>query len=207
MGAVAGFGVRRRRAGSDFPALDRVQMGQPELTACHLWRPRPRGRGRSLSFYGAGEGRLQRLAGVSRGSVRHFTGLPPDRSNSLQGQDGAGRRYVSAATLAVLQEDANRPWLRRQAERAGLYGLFGQTDRGIAEEFNFLGAHHALGSRRCRGAEMWRIRPVTGIWAKGPRVIALPGSRSAGPMVQLAVSDRGSRPGARVLAGPIRCGD
>jgi CreA protein len=99
-----------------------------------------------------------------KGGFKGWLGLAEEVSDiPLQGQDGAGRRYVSAAALAVLQEDANRPWLRRQAERAGLYGLFGQTDRGFAEEFNFLGAHHALGSRRCPGAEMWRIRPVTGI--------------------------------------------
>ena len=45
----------------------------------------------------------------------------------------------------VLQEDADRPRLRRQAERAGLHGLFRQTDRRLAEEFDVLGADHALG--------------------------------------------------------------
>src|SRR5258708_2292660 len=101
------------------------------------------------------------MAGARRGGLGYFAGLPPDRPDPLQIQDGAGRRYVSAAALAVLQKDADRSRLRCQTERAGLYGLFRQTDRRLAEEFALLGAGHALGSRRYRGSEMWRVHPVT----------------------------------------------
>ena len=90
-----------------------------------------------------------------------FAGLQPGRPDPFQGQDGAGRRYVPAAPFAVLQEDADRARLRRQAERAGLYGLFRQTDRRVTEEFDLLGTHHALGQRRCRRPKMRRVHPVT----------------------------------------------
>ena len=69
---------------------------------------------------------------------------------------------VPAAAVVVLQEDADRPRLRRQAERAGLHGLFRQTDRRIAQEFDVLGTDHALGSRRYRDSEMWRVHSVKG---------------------------------------------
>ena len=59
-----------------------------------------------------------------------------------------------AAPLAVLQEDADRSRLRRQAQRAGLHGLFGQADRGFTQKLDVLGADHALGGRGRRGSEM-----------------------------------------------------
>ena len=59
-----------------------------------------------------------------------------------------------AAPLAVLQEDADRSRLRRQTQRAGLHGLFGQADRGFPQELDVLGADHALGGRRRRDSEM-----------------------------------------------------
>jgi CreA protein len=40
-------------------------VGQPERQACDLRHRRPGGRGRGLSFHGAGEGRLQGLAGLA----------------------------------------------------------------------------------------------------------------------------------------------
>ena len=42
----------------------------------------------------------------------------------FKAQVRAGRGHVPQAPLAVLQEDADRARLRRQAERAGLHGLF-----------------------------------------------------------------------------------
>src|SRR5258708_3898232 len=105
-------GGRRRRAGPDLPPFDRVQMGEAQRQARDLWRRRSRGRRGGLSLHGAGKGWLQGLDGAGRGSLRYFAGLPPDRPNPLQGQDVTRRRHVSEAPVAVLQEDADRPWLR-----------------------------------------------------------------------------------------------
>ena len=58
----------------------------------------------------------------------------------------AGRGRVPPAPLAVLQEDADRARLRRQAQRARLHGLFGPHDRRLAEEFDIDGADHAVGT-------------------------------------------------------------
>ena len=140
----------RRRAGSDLPPLDRVQMGQPQRQAGDLWRRRPRGGGRRLPFHGTGEGRLQGLAGSGRGGLGHFTGLPPDRADPFQGQDGAGRRHVPPTPVAVLQEDADRPRLRHQAQCAGLHGLFGQIDRRLPENSTSSVPIMPWGASRCR---------------------------------------------------------
>ena len=95
-----------------------------------------------------------------------FTGLPPDRPDPFQGQAGAGGRYVPRAPLVVFQENADRPWLRRQAKRPRLYGLFRQADRRIAEELDVLGADHALGRGRRCGAEMRGFHSLTGRWRR-----------------------------------------
>ena len=52
------------------------------------------------------------------------------------------------------KKNADRPRLRCQAQRAGLHGLFGQTDRRFTEKLDLLGTDHAVGGSRCRGAEM-----------------------------------------------------
>src|SRR5882757_10246746 len=97
--------------------------------------------------------------------------MPPDRPDSFQEQDGARRRHVPAAALALLQEDANRARLRRQAKRAGLHGLFGQADRRIAQEFDLFDTHHALGIRRYVGPKMRRVHPVGGLGATYPLLL------------------------------------
>src|SRR5262245_9308851 len=66
--------------------------------------------------------------------------------------------HVSPTALAVLQEDADRARLRREAQRAGLHGLFRQADRGFAEELDVLGADHALGLE-CPGRKVRRLGP------------------------------------------------
>ena len=85
---------------------------------------RSRGRGRRLPFHRAGEGRLQGLDRRRRGGLRHLARLPADRPDQVQGQVRAGRGRVPPAPLAVLQEDADRARLRREAQRARLHGLF-----------------------------------------------------------------------------------
>ena len=64
------------------------------------------------------------------------------------------------APLAVLQEDADRARLRHQAECAGLYGLFRPDYRRLAEEFDLVGADHAVGQRRPNSA-LCRICRIT----------------------------------------------
>src|SRR5258708_3204695 len=157
-------------------------MAEPQRQARDLWRRRPRGRRGGLSLYGAGKGGREGLAGLGRGGLGYLAGMPADRPGPLQGQDGAGRRYVPPAPLAVLQEDADRPRLRRQAECAGLHGLFGQTDRRLAQEFNVLGPDHALGGSRWRGSEIRRAHSISRPGTKLP-LIELPRLRpEAGPV-------------------------
>ena len=122
----------------------------PERQARHLRAGRPRGRWRRLPFHGAGARRLQGLDRRCRGGVRHLARLPADRTDPLQGEIRAGRGRVPQAPLAVLQEDADRPRLRRQTKRAGLYGLFRPDHRRLAEEFDLVGADHAVGRRTIR---------------------------------------------------------
>jgi len=69
-----------------------------------------------------------RVGWACRTGLGYFSGMPPDRSDTFQVQAGTGRRHVPAAAFAVLQEDANRSRLRRQTERSGLCGIFGQTN-------------------------------------------------------------------------------
>ena len=111
-------------------------LDDPEVegVACHFTVPE--------------RGRRQGVARRRRGGLRHFARLPADRPDPLQGEVRAGRRRVSQAPLAVLQEDADRARLRRQAQRAGLHGLFRPPDRRLAEEFDLVGADHALGPER-----------------------------------------------------------
>ena len=98
--------------------------------------------------------------------------MQPDRSHPFQEQDGAGRRHVPAAAIAFLQEDADRARLRRQAQRAGLYGLLGQADRRLAEKLDLIGADHAVGNWRHGDPEVRRVHrigmgfsPCSGFWS------------------------------------------
>ena len=93
-----------------------------EGVACHFTVPEKR--------------RLQGLDRRRRGGLRHFARLPADRPDPLQGQVRAGRGSIPPAPLAVLQEDADRARLRREAQRAGLHGLFRPADRRLAEELD-----------------------------------------------------------------------
>src|SRR5262249_943667 len=74
-------------------------------------------------------------------------------SDSFQAEIFPGRGHVSPTAFAVLQENADRARLRREAERARLHGLFRQADRRLAEELDVVGADHALG-RECPGRKM-----------------------------------------------------
>src|SRR5438270_12513804 len=85
--------------------------------------------------------------------------MPSDRPDSFQGKDGASRRYVPSAAFAVFQENADRARLRREAERAGLHGVFRQANRRLAEELYVVRSDHALG-RRGRGAKVRRLHSV-----------------------------------------------
>src|SRR5262245_43962678 len=114
--------------GLDDPEVDGV--------ACHFTVPE--------------RGGLSGWIGVAEGGLRHLARLPPGRSDSFQAEIFPGRGHVSPAALDVLQEDADRARLRREAQRAGLHGVFRQADRGFAEELDLLGADHALG-RKCPG--------------------------------------------------------
>src|SRR6185437_10308745 len=138
-----------------------------------------------------------------RAGLGYFTGMRPDRPDPFQGQDGAGRRHVPTAALVVLQEDANRAGLRRQAKRAGLYGLFGPTDRGLAEKLHLLGTDHAMGRGRYRRSEVRRLHSVIGTkhcWFR-----ALPGPAAGGPMVPSSAWDRDNPRGARTSVEPTGC--
>src|SRR5262245_21736892 len=53
-----------------------------------------------------------------RGGLGHLARLPPGRSDSFQAEIFPGGGHVSPAALAVLQENADRARLRREAERA-----------------------------------------------------------------------------------------
>ena len=116
--------------GLDDPEVDGV--------ACHFTVPE--------------KGGFKGWIGARRGGVRHLARVPPDRPDPLQGEIRAGRRHVPPAPLAVLQEDADRARLRHQTERAGLHGLFRPHDRRLAEEFDLLGADHAVGRATCKSA-------------------------------------------------------
>ena len=63
-----------------------------------------------------------------------------------------GARRLQRAALAHLQAHADRAGLRRQAQHAGLPGLFRPPDRGLAEELDLERAAHALGHRAGRRA-------------------------------------------------------
>ena len=114
----------------------------------------PGGRGRGMPLHGAGARRTEGMDRRGRGGLGHLARLPPDRADPFQAEIFAGRGHVPSTALAVLQEDANRPRLRREAQCAGLHGLFRQDHRGFTEEFDLVGADHALGQRaaRCRSA-------------------------------------------------------
>ena len=56
-----------------------------------------------------------------------------------QGED------VFRHAVAVLQADADRARLRRQAQRARLHGLFRPSHRRLAQELDLHGADHAVG--------------------------------------------------------------
>ena len=113
--------------------------------------------------------------GRRRGSLRHLARLPPGRPDQVHGQVRAGRRCVPPPPLAVLQEDADRARLRREAQRARLHGLFGPDHRRLAEELDLDAC------RSCRGAR-WRRAEVRGLggevdcassresWATGRRI-------------------------------------
>ena len=133
-----------------------VDDPEVEGVACHFTVPE--------------KGGYQGLARAGRAGLGHFAGLPPDRPDSFQGQDGAGRRHVPAAPLAVLQENADRARLRRQAERAGLHGLFGQADRRLAEKLDLVGADHAVGQRPMPRSRNAATSSSEAIPAKSPEI-------------------------------------
>jgi catabolite regulation protein CreA len=51
----------------------------------------------------------------------------------------------------VLQENADRAWMRCQTQRSGLHAVFGQAHRGLAEKLDLLRSGNALGDRRTSG--------------------------------------------------------
>src|SRR5262245_14782776 len=110
-----------------------------------------------------------------RGGVGHLARLSADRADPHQGQVRAGRGRFSQAPLAVLQEDADRARLRRQAQRAGLHGLFRPAHRRLAEELDLHGPNHAVGRER-PGAALRRLRREVSrdrwscCWKRAPRV-------------------------------------
>ena len=110
----------------------------------------PIAEGVSCHFTVPEKGRHFRLARRCGGSVRHLARLPAGGAGLLQGQVRAGRRDVPSAPFAVLQEDADRARLRRQAQRAGLCRLFRQARGGIAEEFPRPPCRSCPGATRCR---------------------------------------------------------
>ena len=68
-----------------------------------------------------------------------------------------GEDVFPQAPLAVLQEDADRARLRRQAQRAGLHGLLRPPHRRLTEELDLDGSDHAVGRER-PGAALRRLR-------------------------------------------------
>jgi hypothetical protein len=90
-------------------------------------------------------------AGICRGALGDIAGLPPGGPGVVLRHLRTGRGHVPPAPVAVLQEDADRAWLRRRAQRAGLSGVFRPHHRGLAAELHVHGADHAMG-RRARPA-------------------------------------------------------
>src|ERR1700738_171636 len=85
-----------------------VDDPEVEGVACHFTVPE--------------KGGFKGWLGLAEGASDISLACPPDRPDPFQSQYGAGRRYVPPAALPVLQKDADRPRLRRQAQRAGLHG-------------------------------------------------------------------------------------
>jgi len=81
-----------------------------------------------------GGGSLGYLAACRQIGPIHFKG------KLEQGDDmfAAGARYSSRKCRSAR--------LRRQTQRPGLHGLFGPDHRRLAEEFDLLGADHAMGA-------------------------------------------------------------
>ena len=77
----------------------------------------------------------------------------------FNGKSGQGDVVFSRAPLGVLQEDADRARLRRQAQHPGLHDLHGQAGRRLAEELDLDRADSALG-RAERHAQVRRLHQV-----------------------------------------------
>jgi hypothetical protein len=76
------------------------------------------------------------------------------RFHKGKGDVDNGRR--ASPPLVVLQENADRARMRRQAQRPGLHGVLGQADRGLAEKLDLIRSGDAVGNRR-PGGEVWRL--------------------------------------------------
>ena len=154
-GVAAGAGEGGRRAGPDLQAARPCSSGsRPTTSSRPMASTIPRSRAspatsrcRRRAASRAGSGVAEEVSDISLacrqiGPIRF-------KKKFAQGED-----VFRAPPLAVLQEDADRARLRRQAQRAGLHGLFRQADRRLAEELDVIGA------RSCPGAQAMPDREV-----------------------------------------------
>ena len=82
-------------------------------------------------------------------------------ADQVQGEIRSGRRGLPRAAVVVLQEDADRARLRRQAQHIDLYGLYRQTGRRFAKELDIERSDSTLGRGGRRRSKMRGFRSLT----------------------------------------------